>query len=174
MSSFRLSVPGLLLAGTLALLLWGQCAGNSSGPTYGVRIVRADSLAADFAGAPPVLYLTIGVRNEENSPFKVESMSGVLIFRNSYWNDSNAPQNQEVVVPARTELQLPLRLQLTDSLACNPDSLGLLLGALHAGTARDSTLQLQLGVNVYVANNAYLQDNGQYFPLPPLASPRRP
>ncbi len=168
----RYGPAGLLLLGLLALLLWGQC-GGPSGPSYEVRVARVDSLAAPFAGAPPRLYLTIGLRSQEGDDFKLESMNGVLLFRGLYWSDYNQPQSQELVVPARADLRVPMVLTLTDSLACAPDSLRALQLALRGGTAADSTLVLQLGVNVYTAENSYLQDNGQEFPLPAMAEAHR-
>ena len=170
----RYGPAGLVLLGLLALLLWGQC-GNSSGggPSYAVRVARVDSLAAPFVGAPPRLYLTIGLHSQEDDDFKLESMNGVLLFRGSYWSDYNQLQSQELVVPARADLRIPMVLVLTDSLACAPDSLRALQLALRGGTATDSTLVLQLGVNVYVAQNEHLQDNGQNFPLPAMPPAQR-
>lgn len=121
-SLLRLSSPNLLLLGTLALLLWGQC-GSSSGPSFEVRVMRADSLAEPFAGAPPRLYLTIGLHSQESSAFKLESMNGVLLFHGLYWSDYNQRQSQDLVVPARADLHMPMVLTLVDSLACAPDSL---------------------------------------------------
>jgi hypothetical protein len=164
----------LLLLGLLSLLLWGQC-GGTSGPSYEVRVARVDSLAAPFAGAPPRLHLTIGLQSQQGSDFKVESVHGVLLFRGLYWSDYNQRQNEELVVPGHANLLLPMVLTLTDSLACAPDSLHALQRSLRGGTAHDSTLVLQLGVNAYTAENSYLQDNGQDFPLPAMsAAPRRP
>jgi hypothetical protein len=161
----------LLLLGLLALLLWGQC-GGPSGPSYEVRVARVDSLAAPFEGAPPRLYLTIGLHSQERSEFKLESINGVLLFRGLFWSDYNQRQSQELVVPAHTDLLVPMVLTLTDSLACAPDSLQELQRSLRGGTAHDSTLMLQLGVNAYIADNAYSQDNGQNFPMPAMQAAR--
>lgn len=167
----RSATLGLL--GLLALLLWGQCGSGSGGPSYAVRVAQVDSLAAPFAGAPPRLYLTIGLSSQEGTAFKLESMRGVLLFRGLYWSDYNQRQSEELVVPARADLRIPMMLTLTDSLACAPDSLRALQLALRNGTATDSTLVLQLGVNAYTGENGYLQDNGQEFLLPAMPVGRR-
>ena len=170
----RPSPPGLGLLGLLAMLLWGQC-GGTSGPSFEVRVARVDSLAAPFAGAPPRLHLLLRLHSLQGDAFKLESVHGALLFRGRYWSDYNQRQNEELVVPAHANLLLPMVLPLTDSLACTPDSLRAFQLSLRGGTAHDSTLVLLLGVNTYLADNSYLQDNGQEFPLPALAAPpRRP
>ncbi|MVN77336.1 hypothetical protein GO988_13455 [Hymenobacter sp. HMF4947] len=171
----RLPRPGsasLLLLGLVALLLWGQCGGRS-GPDYAVRVVRVDSLRAPFAGAPPRLYLTLGLHNRERHDFTVESMRGVLVFRGLYWNDVNDPQ-RPAVVPSHTELLVPLVLCLTDSLACVPDSLRLLQRALRGGTARDSTLELEFGLDLNTGSNVSLHYLDRSYPLPAMRPRGRP
>jgi hypothetical protein len=162
----RPSPTSLVLLGLLALLLWGQC-GGASGPDYDVRVVRVDSLQAPFAGAPPRLYLTLGLHNHERSAFEVQSMAGVLVWRRFYWNSMNDPQ-RPATVPARTELLVPLVLRLTDSLACAPDSLRRLQQALRGGTARDSTLELEFEVDVNTGGNVSEHYLERSYPLPPM------
>ncbi|MFD2720775.1 hypothetical protein ACFST9_18785 [Hymenobacter monticola] len=172
----RLPLPSVLLLGLLALLLWGACNNSNDAPDCcGERVVRVDSLAAPFPGAPPRLYLTIGLRNDDADQAKVESMYGILIFRGQFWNDLNEGQRQYLTIPPKRERLVSMALPLTDSLACDPALLRPLQQALAKGTAGDSTLVLQLGVNVELrTENGYLQDSGQEFPLPAMRAPARP
>lgn len=173
----RLPLPSLLLLGTLALLLWGQCNNNDpdAPACCGERVVRIDSLAALLPGAPPVLYLTLGLRNDDPDHVKIESAYGALLFRGQYWSDLNKVQSREIIIPAKKERLVSMAFPLTDSLACDPNLLHRLQQALARGTAGDSTLVLELSVNVSLKNqNGYLQDSGQEFPLPPMRSATQP
>lgn len=68
-----------------------------------------------------------------------------------------------------------MALPITDSLARDSALLRQLQQALAKGTAGDSTLVLELGVNVRLRNQkGYLQDYGQEFPLPAMHSAARP
>jgi hypothetical protein len=171
-----LPLPSLLLLSLLVLLLWGACNNSNDAPACcGERVVRVDSLAALFPGAPPRLYLTIGLRNDDADQAKVESMYGMLIFRGQYWNDLNEGQRQDLTIPPRRERLVSMALPLTDSLACDPALFLQLQQALAKGTVGDSTLVLQLGVNVQIRDgNGYLQDSGQEFPVPAMRAPARP
>jgi hypothetical protein len=172
----RLPFSSVLLLGLLALLLWGACNNSSDAPACcGERVVRVDSLAALVPGTPPRLYLTMGLRNDDADNAKIESVSAALLFRGLYWSDPNEGSRREFIIPAKKERLIPMVLPLTDSLACDPKLLRQLQQALATGTAGDSTLQVELSVNVYIkTQQGYLQDSGQEFPLPAMRSSARP
>lgn len=171
----RWPFSSLLLLGILVLLLWGECSQNNESPACcGTRVVRVDSLAALLPGAPPKLYLTLGLRNEDPDAAKLESVRGALLFQGRYWSSFYRAQRRRIVVPAKKELLIPMVLALTDSLACDPSLLHQLQSALHKGTAGDSSLLLNLSVNVFLKKEeGYLEDSGTGFPLPALHSSAR-
>ncbi|UOQ96894.1 hypothetical protein MUN81_16805 [Hymenobacter sp. 5317J-9] len=168
----RLPLPGALLLGLLALLLWGACGNQYQAPACcGERVVRVDSLAAPLPDAPPLLYLTLGLRNDDPDAARLESVSGALLFQGLYWSDFHRPRRQGLVVPPKKELLVPLVLPLTDTLACDPVLLRRLQRALRRGTAGDSTLWLNLSVDVSLKEGGgYLSDNGTEVSLPAMGA----
>ncbi|MBD2721977.1 hypothetical protein IC234_07540 [Hymenobacter sp. BT189] len=167
--------PSVLLLGIVALLVWGACNNRHEvSACCGERVVRVDSLAASLPDAPPRLYLTIGLRNNDPDAARLESVRGALLFHGLYWSNFYRPRRRNLMVPPQKELFVPLVLRLTDSLACDPKLLPRLRQALRQGTAGNSTLRLELHVNLFLKDEeGYLEDSGEEISLPAMSTATR-
>jgi hypothetical protein len=165
-SSIR-RLPGLLLLGLLALLLWGQCGSvlfprtTRHEPALLGWVASTDSLRTT---APATLYLSLGLRNTLHKTATLKEVDGALVFngRTYPFSATATLHHTPLAHEARVTQAIAIRLRLP------ADSLALLRAALAtehmAGSGPRLAWRASYSVSQYPNGNLWGQTSG-YLPL---------